>query len=461
MKVLLVNPPHSFSPENPMGGAGLSMPPLGLLSIAAYLKSELPGAELKVVDWPGSGLTPEAFERAVLAFGPDVAGVSVYTGTFTAAASAAAAVKKARPGCFVAAGGPHATARPEQCLAAGFDAAVIGEGERTFCELVRRLACGVPPAGLAGLFLKAGDAVTRPAPLDIDALPVPARGLLDMKVYRPALFGYTRLPVMSMVTSRGCPFSCGFCSKEVFGSDYRARSPRRVLDEMKLLAAEYGAREISFQDDTFTADRRRVEELCRLLGETGQDLTWSCMTRVDLVDADLLGRMAGAGCVSIAFGIDGGSDMACGLMRKGFDLARAAAAVEAARAAGIETRGYYILGYPGETKETLRAALRRAAQIDTDHVFFAFAHPFFGTDLYREAKARGLLAVSDSELLDSHDNAAPLIKVPGMSREELVKFCKLAYLKYYLRPVPLLRRLASPRGLAGSLKAALYFLRWY
>jgi radical SAM superfamily enzyme YgiQ (UPF0313 family) len=461
MKVLLVNPPHAFSPENPMAGAGLSMPPLGLLSIAAFLKRELPGIELKVIDWPGGGMTAGRFEREVLAFRPDIAGISVYTGTFTASAAAAAAIKKICPGCFVAAGGHHATARPEQCLARGFDAAVIGEGERTFCELVRRLASGIPPGGLPGLLLKAGDAVTRPAPLDIDSLPVPDRGLLDMSVYRPALFGYKRLPVMSMVTSRGCPFSCGFCSKAVFGSEYRAQRPRRVLAEMLQLAAEHGAREISFQDDTFTADRGRVEELCRLLAESKPDLTWSCMTRVDLVDAALLKKMAGAGCVSVAFGIDGGSDQACGFMRKGFDLARAAAAVAAARAAGIGTRGYYILGYPGETPETLRAALKRAAQIDTDHVFFAFAHPFFDTDLYREAKEGGLLDVSDEELLDSHDNAAPLIKVPGMTRGELVRFCKLAYVKYYLRPLPLLRRLTAPGGLRESLRAAAYFFKWY
>jgi radical SAM superfamily enzyme YgiQ (UPF0313 family) len=444
-----------------MARAGLSMPPLGLLAIAAYLRREIPGVEVKVADCPGSRLTPEAFAREVSAFAPDVAGVSVYTGTFSASAAAAAAVRKAAPKCFVAAGGHHATARPEQCLSSGFDAAVIGEGERTFCELVRRLAAGVPPAGLAGLLLEAGGAVTRPDPLEMDSLPLPARDLLDMAAYRPALFGYRRLPVMSMVTSRGCPFSCSFCSKEVFGSAYRAQSPRRVLEEMRVLAETCGAREISFQDDTFTADRGRVMELCRLLGESGLDLTWSCMTRVDLVDAELLGAMARSGCVSVAFGVDGAGDAACGAMNKGFTVARARAAVAAARAAGIATRGYYIFGYPGETRASLEAALRGIAEIDTDHVFFAFAHPFFGTPLYREAREKGLLAVSDEELLDAHDNTVPLVKVPGMTERELAGFCKRAYLEYYLRPRPLLRLLASPGGLSGAFRAARSLLRWY
>ncbi|MBI4350583.1 MAG: hypothetical protein HY550_04020, partial [Elusimicrobia bacterium] len=122
---------------------------------------------------------------------------------------------------------------------------------------------------------------------------------------------------------------------------------------------------------------------------------------------------------------------------------------------------YYIFGYPGETRASLEASLPRIKEINTDHVFFAFAHPFFDTALYREAKEKGLLELSDEELLDSHDNAEPLVKVPGMTREELKKFYKRAYLRYYLRPGPLLRRLSSARGLADSFRALVYFVRWY
>ncbi|HCC48335.1 MAG TPA: hypothetical protein DEQ38_09525 [Elusimicrobia bacterium] len=460
MKVLLVNPPHSFSTANPLAGAGLSLPPLGLLSVAAYLRRELPGVKLKVLDWPGARLNPEAFAREVSAFGPDLAGVSVHTGTFSASVAAAAAIKKISPACFTAAGGHHASARPAQCLKY-FDAAVIGEGEKTFSELARRLAAGAPPGGLPGLLTKPGDPPTRPEPLDIDSLPFPARDLLDLSVYRPAIFAYRRQPVTSMVTSRGCPYACGFCSKSVFGPTCRAQSPGRVLAEMKELAENYGIKEISFQDDTFTADRERVLRLCALIKENRLDLTWACMTRVDLVDPGLLSAMAGAGCFSIAFGIDGASDGSCGLMGKGFDTARARAAVSSARAAGIETRGYYMFGYPGETFASLRASFEKIKEIDTDHVFFAFAHPFFDTPLYREAKEKGLLDATDEELLDAHDNSVPLIKVPGASREDLVKFYKRAYLRYYLRPASLARRLASPRALADTFRAALYFVRWY
>jgi anaerobic magnesium-protoporphyrin IX monomethyl ester cyclase len=460
MKALLVNPPHSFSPGNPLRGAGLALPPLGLLSVAAYLRRELPGVEVKVLDCPGSGLGLEAFAREAAAFAPDLAGVSVHAGTFSASIAAAAAVKKICPACFTVAGGHHASARPAQCLA-GFDAVVAGEGEKTFCELAKRLAAGQPPAGLPGLTLKAGEDAGRPEPLDPDSLPFPARDLVNLRAYRPSLFGYRRLPVTSMVTSRGCPYACGFCSKSVFGASYRAQSPERVLAEMKELSGSCGIREISFQDDTFTADRGRILRLCELLRESRLDLTWSCMTRVDLVDQELLRAMRAAGCFSIAFGVDGAGDASCGLMGKGFDTARAKAAVIAARAEGIETRAYYILGYPGETRATLEAAPARMAEVDADHIFLAFAHPFFDTPLYSEARARGLLAVSDEELLNAHDNAAPLVNVPGMTLREQAEFAKRAYLRYYLRPASLARRLASPRALADSARALLYFLRWY
>lgn len=461
MKVLLVNPPHSLSPGNPLGGAGLSLPPLGLLSVAAFLRAGMPGAEIRVIDMPAAGITPEIFLADVSSFAPDLAGVSVYTGTFTASAAAAAVIKRAAPGCFVAAGGHHASARPAQCLENGFDAAVVGEGEKPFLAIALALAAGKRPEACPGLMLQPGAAGARPDPIPADLLPFPARDLIDLSAYRPALFGYRRLPVASMVTSRGCPYACGFCSKSVFGSAYRAQSPARVLAEIKELLEKYGVKEISFQDDTFTAIRGRVMEICALIKEKRLDLTWSCMTRVDLVDPELLVAMRAAGCFSIAFGIDGASDGACGLMGKGFDTGRARAAVDAARAAGIETRGYYVFGYPGETMDTLRASLRRIMEIDTDHVFFAFAHPFFDTDLYAEAREKGLLAVSDEELLDAHDNTEPMIRVPGASRADLVRFYKRAYLKYYLRPAALARRLASRRALADTLKALLYFIRWY
>lgn len=465
MKVLLVNPPHALSAHNPLASSGLALPPLGLLYIAAFLRKELPSVELKVIDWPGRGLSAADFEKELAAFKPDLAGITVYTGAFTSAMTVSSVVKKTCPGCFIVAGGHHATARPLQCLEKGsFDGVVSGEGERVFTELAAKLVKGEPPL-IPGLTLKKDPAPSgeKYPPLDPDSLPLPARDLLDLKLYRPAVFGYKRLPVTSMVTSRGCPFSCKFCSKSVFGSAYRAQSPAKTLEEIIHLAENYGIREISFQDDTFTFDRKRVLDLAGLLIAQGLDLTWSCMTRVDLVDEELLKKMKESGCVSIAFGIDGANDGACGLMNKGFGAEKARSAVAAARKAGIETRGYYVFGYPGETPESMETALKNIMEIGTDHVFFAFAHPFFDTELYAEARAKGLLKATDEELADSYDNTQPLITVPGAGPEELVRFYKKAYLRYYLRPGPLFNRITSVRSagdLAAQFKAFRSFLKW-
>jgi len=464
MRVLLVNPPHTFSRHNPLAGAGMSLPPLGLLYIAASLRKELPSAEIKVLDLPAGKLSAKDLESEVRSFKPNLAGITVYTGTFTSAANAASLIKKICPVCFVVAGGPHATARPAQCLEKdGFDAVIAGEGERAFAELAARLDKGLGPAGVGGLTLKkGGSSADRYAPADLNALPMPARDLVDLKLYRPAVFGYKRLPVTSMVTSRGCPFSCRFCSKSVFGSAYRAQAPEKTLEEISFLIKNYGIKEISFQDDTFTFDRERVLKLCALIKENGLDLTWSCMTRVDLVDAELLKAMKQSGCVSIAFGIDGASDLACGRMNKGFGADKARSAVAEARKAKIETRGYYVFGYPGETPASMEEALRNIIAIDTDHVFFAFAHPFFDTELYAEAGEKGLLKASDAELCDSYDNTQPLITVPGMEPAELVRFYKRAYLKYYFRPGRLFNRITSVQSaadLADRMKALVNFLK--
>jgi len=467
MKVLLVNPPHSFSSQNPLGSAGLSLPPLGLLYIAGYLRREMPAARIKVIDRPGRKLGAEEFGAEVKAFGPDLAGITVYTGTFTSSMNAAAAIKKNCPACFTAAGGPHASARPLECLEKGaFDAVIRGEGERPFAELAAKLAEGLSPEGIGGLTLKNAQSASaaKYPPLSLDALPPPARELVDLGLYRPSVFGYTRLPVTSMLTSRGCPFSCRFCSKSVFGSEYRAQSPGKTMEEIRLLTGTYGIREITFQDDTFTFDRARVLELCALLAGSGLDLTWSCMTRVDLVDDELLKKMKESGCVSIAFGIDGAGDEACGLLGKGFKTGRAREAVASARAAGIQSRGYYVLGYPGETPESMQAALKNIMEIDTDHIFLTFAHPFFDTPLYAEAKEKGLLLASDEELRDSYDNTQSLIQVPGVSRGAMLRFYKRAYLEYYFRPSRLFNRIASVRSagdLAGQLGAFGRFLKWY
>lgn len=464
MKVLLVNPPHGFADSNPFKKAGLKLPPLGLLYVASALRAGMPRAEIKVLDAPALGLTAGDIGRQAGVFKPDLAGFTFYTGNVSNSKAAVRAVKTAVPGVFAVAGGPHATLLPETCLDAA-DAAITGEGELPFLELARALEKRGPLGAVPSLVRRVDGEILRGAPAarpDPDLMPPPARDLVDLRLYRPSPAGYLRLPMTTMVTSRGCPFACAFCSK-ILGTEHRAQSPENTLDEIRSLTKEYGIREISFQDDIFTLDRARVIKLCSLLKGAGLDLTWSCMTRVDLVDAGLLAAMRAAGCFSIAYGVDAVLPDSAWNMNKGYrpGAPGAAAAVRLTKAAGIETRAYYLLGWPGDTRASLDRALAEIKRIDADFVFFALPHPFPGTALLERAAREGLLLKDEAALLDAADNAEPLVRLDGFTPPELIKYLMRAYRGYYLRPGYLSGRLFSPRWLRLAARyagASLVFL---
>ncbi|MFA6030853.1 MAG: radical SAM protein [Elusimicrobiota bacterium] len=463
MKVLLVNPPHRFARGNPFARAGLALPPLGLLHVAARLRESRPGVRVAVLDAPALRLEGAAFERALAAAEPDLAGVSVYTGNYSSATAAGRALKRLFPSCRTVAGGPHASLRPEETLAeGGFDAVVLGEGEETFARLAAAWGDGGDPSAVPNLVLPGPRRTAAdPAPLDLDRLPPPARDLLDPAPYRPSHGGYRRLPVASLVSSRGCPYACRFCSKAVFGARWRAQSPERTFSELRTLADE-GWREASFQDDVFTFDRERTLRLCARLGSARLDLTWTCMTRVDRVDAELLRAMAAAGCVSIAYGMESGDPEVLARMGKGLRPEDARAALAWTRAAGIESRAYYVLGHPGESEASLRRTVEEAVRADPDFVFFSFAFPIPGTPLYDEARAAGLLLRDGRELYDTADFTEPVLRVGAWGPAELNAFVRKAYRRFYLRPRCVLRRLAalrSPSELARAVSGALSVLR--
>ncbi len=464
MRILLVNPPHGFSAHNPFRKAGLKLPPLGLLYVAASLRAGLPGAVVEVLDAPALGLTAGDIGREAAAFRPNLAGFTFYTGNLSNSKAAARAVKAAVPGVFIAAGGPHATLRPDTCLDTA-DAAIAGEGELPFLELARALQAGASLDQVPSLARLDGKTLKRSAPAappNLDQLPPPARDLVDLRLYKPSPAGYLRRPVTTMVTSRGCPFNCAFCSK-ISGTAHRAQSPAVTLAEIRSLVSVYGIREISFQDDVFTLDRARVMALCALLKEAALDLTWSCMTRADLVDAELLAAMRGAGCFSIAYGVDAALPESAWAMNKGYKPGAPgpAEAVRLTKAAGLETRAYYLLGWPGEDRAFLDKTLAEVKRIDADFVFFAVPHPFPGTALMEKAAKEGLLLADEAALFDAADNTEPLVKPCGFTPGELIEYIRGAYKGYYLRPGYLACRLLSPRWLnlaARHAAAVLSFL---
>lgn len=468
MNVLLINPPFIMSEDNPTSKTGAVLPPLGLLYLAAFLRKKHPQINIQLLDSPTYRLNLEDFVKKIKEFHPDVVGLTIYTTAFPSVIETTKKIKEIFPACIIIGGGPHASILPEECLtSAKIDIAVLGEGESVFSDLIECFVKGRKISSVPNIvYKKNGKILKTPIKtknVDLDSLPFPARDLINMKLYHPAHGTFKRLPATNMITSRGCPFHCSFCSKSIFGRNYRTQSPSKTVKEIEMLIKKYGIKEILFNDDVFTSDRQRIESLCDLLIKKRVDITWVCSTRVNLVDPKLLQKMKSAGCVSVGYGIEVGDIEILKKINKGISFKRAKEAIKWTKDAGIETRAFYIFGFPDETKKSLQKTLKLALELNADFVIFNIATPFPGTSLYEEAKSKDLLLYDGLELYKRADGPHPLIRLKGVSEEELVQFYKDAYKKYYFRInyiTSQIKNIKSLNDIKRYFMGFLSFLKW-
>jgi len=311
---------------------------------------------------------------------------------------------------LLVAGGPLPTCDPEAFLD-DFDVVVRGEGEETMKELVAAYAGGGPRdsatrpySAVAGIVYRdhtsgEGEAgrdqsatrtyrtPDRPPCKDLDALAFPARRLLpnaDYVRYGRRAYGFAITTVMS---TRGCPFRCEFCSNVIFGGSYRERSAGSVVDEIEQ-ALGLGYDQISFADDVFTLNRDRVQAVCAEIARRGLKFQWECLGRVDAMDYDTALAMQQAGCRRIYFGIESGNEETLRQMQKHITLDQARAAVLAAHRAGLQAGAFFILFYPGETGEMVLNSLRFAASLPLDYLGLTLPYPLPGTALHERIKDR-------------------------------------------------------------------------
>ena len=296
-------------------------------------------------------------------------------------------------------GGPLPTLDPTGFLDV-FDVAVIGEGEETIVELATCLEQGFGVCNVRGIAYKQDGTVkftpARSFIEDLDALPFPSRELFDnttYKSYYAKRFGYTTTPVIS---SRGCPFSCDFCSRPVFGQSLRLRSPKNVVDEVEEVCG-FGYDRVWFADDCFTLDREQLLRVCDLLTQRRVDVGWECLSRVDTMDFEVASSMRKAGCIRVFFGIESGNDSVLGLMNKRITISQAKRAVYVAKAAGLEVGAFFIVGYPGESDRTVLDTVRFASGLPLDYLSFTLPYPIPGTPLYERVKDNGGVIVDDWE----------------------------------------------------------------
>lgn len=417
--------------------------PLGLGYIAAVLEQD--GYEVSLVDCPTEGyhtlldigkdrvvygLTPEEIRERIQRFRPDAIGIScIFSSLEKRLLMIARIAKEVDPSIVVVCGGPHVSAFYSRLLRdPAIDFCVVGEGEDSVVELFRSLKEGKTPRGIDGLCYREGGAIVeQPCSRwieDLDRLPHPARHLVDMERYfgiaEPQglrLDGEQAVRAMQLTTSRGCPFECAYCGKDLtWGKAYRTHSARYVLNEMELLIGKYGAERFALQDDNFTADMKRAGEICDGIVERGFSITWEAPNGLGLnfLSPELLEKMKASGCDGFTIAVESANDATLRRVRKPNYTKLAPPIVKKAKELGMKVRGFFMIGFPGETREEVERTVQYARDIDLSVANFSIVTPFPGTALYRECVAAGLINEDGIDFEDFHYGAfdIPLAQVP-------------------------------------------------
>jgi len=457
--VFFATPPISMEERyGSLAGAGSSLPSLGILFLAAVTRQH--GYPTVLVDAAALDLDPEGLLVRVKTARPDVLGLSATTFSICHAAAFAARVREFFPDITVIIGGPHVSAAPLETMQRfhEFDVAVVGEGEETIIELLKALDSGGALDAVSGIVIRCEGDVTstgrRAFLTDLDQLPYPAWDLLEgfPGRYPPASFKVKKLPAASLVTSRGCPNRCIFCDRSVFGSSCHAFSAEYVTGMIRHLVDQFGIREFSFEDDTFITFKKRLVTICQGLISLGLDISWTCLGRVNSIDAETLELMKRAGCWQISFGIESGSQEILTTIHKNITLEQIGRAVALCREAGILSKGFFIVGHPGETRQTLKQTLEFALKLPLDDISVTMLTPFPGTEIYERAAEFGEF---DSDW--SRMNLLNTVFIPhGLTHEDLEQNQREILRRFYLRPriiLGYLRRLAANPAMLKGLAA--------
>jgi anaerobic magnesium-protoporphyrin IX monomethyl ester cyclase len=369
------------------------MAPQGMLSIAAYLLRE--GHDVRVVDCLGPGAPVDVRKqvRDILAFVPQIAGFSATTSSFPDAADIAQLIKEQNSGVVTVCGGVHVSALREKLLAdyPAFDYFVAGEGEVTMSEL----AAGLDPAAIPGLIYREAGAAVANTPrehiADLDTLPFPAYEKLSgfPRDYHLPLFSYTQTPGATMITSRGCTFQCSYCDRSVFKKGFRYNSAAYIYEHMKYLRDKFCIRHVNIYDDLFTANRRRIVELCGKLAQKPLGMNFNCAVRVGYTDDDLLMMLKTAGCLMVSLGIESADPDMLLRHKSGVSLDDVRDTVRRIQAAGLRAKGLFMMGLPGETEASIQRTSDFIMELGLDDMNMAKFTPFPGAPLWSTIRDEG------------------------------------------------------------------------
>ena len=369
------------------------MPPLGMMSIAAWLESK--GIEVELFDCYAFPMPTQDTVTRVISKRPDVVGFSCTTSSFLEGYQIANGIKELAPEIKTVFGGAHACSVGVSLLDnfPAIDFLVIGEGEVTFSELLSsgfREVDKIPGIG----YRRDGKGVlsgNRPHIADLDALPFPAYHLLPQfpAKYNLPLFSYPKAPNTSILSSRGCPYHCSYCDRSVFSRGFRFNSAGYIFEHLKFLNRDFGIRHVFFYDDLFTFDRTRVEELCRLLTDSRLPVTYNCIARLEHIDEELVGLLKKSGCWQLNFGIESGDPEILKKHRKYMELGNVHQKLKMVKNSGMRVKGLFMVGLPGEDEAAIRRTIEYALTLPLDEINVTKFTPFHGAPIYRDISEHG------------------------------------------------------------------------
>lgn len=434
-KVLFVNTPSCF---NSYAGTRINAavqvyPLLSHAILAAVVRRE--GKKAEVLDLGIIAGWEKALREKIETFRPEAICMTSTTPLFPEVARVSHIIRGiAAKGTMLILGGPHATVLPRESLEhSAFDIVVTGEGENA----LKALSNGVPRREIPGIYYKNGEICSTEGPnplVDLDNLPMPAFDLYDLTMYKCPRMLNRLSPMVNYMTSRGCVYQCSFCSKSVFGQRIRYKSPARVIEEIKYLL-KLGIREIRVIDDMFTTNINRAKLICELILKHHLKFPWtlSAGLRVDCIDMEFLKIAKSAGLYQVALGFESGDQASLNTIDKGITLAQSLSAMRIVKKAGIESVGFFMLGLPEDTEESLKKTIAFAKKLSPTYAKATITVPFPGTRLFEDYEKRGLIKSKEWHKYNLH-KAQDIYRHPKLEIETLTRYYHKFYYSFYLRP---------------------------
>jgi radical SAM superfamily enzyme YgiQ (UPF0313 family) len=454
VKILFIQPPpRQIKRED------IIVPPLGIAYLAAVLEKK--GHKVGIIDGFAEMLDYSALEQRIKEFSPDAVGITGMTPVIDNAFRTVEASRKHTK--YIIIGGPHVSVVKQKIfeMSSDINFAVQGEGELSIEMLIDALSSNADTSTLPGVITR--DFENPPAPLisDVDSLPMPARHLLPNDRYRYII---SKGKVTTIFSSRGCPYSCIFCDKAVFGSKWRARSSNNVLEEIELVIRDFGIKSIVFYDDLFTVRKDRVIDICKGIIDKKFNIEWKCEGRVNIVDEEALKWMKRAGCSMIAYGVESAHQKGLDYLSKGTTVEQIFRAFELTRKAGIKPMGYFVLGIPVETYEEEIGTIKLASEIKASYAQFSALSPTPGTKLFDDVVKMGWYREVDARNPMDKDLKRPAIVNENWDERKLNKILREAHRRFYLRPWYIwhrLREIKSVREFFNKAYAGIRLIKWY